>query len=378
MTSALGTRARLGLDVRLPYYTSGGIARYVRQLASRLPAQAPDFDHLHFYHRRDAASYGAGARRVSCWTPAHHRAERLALSLEVLPHRLNLLHSPDFIPPAGGYGKSIITVHDLTFLHYPEFLTAESRRYYNDQIRWAVGHADAIAADSAATAADLTSLLGVAPEKITVIHLGLGEAFRPASPQSAAEDAAVLARHNLAPGYVLFVGTFEPRKNVGGLLRAYARLRAKEGATPPLVLVGRSGWLFDETLKLIGDLRLSEAVRRFEELPEAALPAFYRGAAAVVLPSHYEGFGFPVLEAMGCGIPTVISNRASLPEIAGGAALEVEPDDTVALSEALGRVLSDAGLRRDLVARGLARAGAFTWESTAQATLALYRRVLAS
>jgi glycosyltransferase involved in cell wall biosynthesis len=368
----------LGLDVRLPYYTSGGIARYVRQLASRLPALAPDCEHVHFYHRRDQASYGAGARRAPCWTPAHHRAERLALGLEVLPYRLSLLHSPDFIPPAGGYGKSVITVHDLTFLRYPEFLTAESRRYYNDQIRWAVGHADAIAADSAATAVDLTSLLGVAPEKITVIHLGLDDAFRPASPESSAKDAIVLARHSLTPGYVLFVGTFEPRKNVGGLLRAYARLRAMDGATPSLVLVGRSGWLFNETLRLIDDLRLSDAVRRFEDLPEAALPAFYRGAAVVVLPSHYEGFGFPVLEAMGCGIPAVISNRASLPEIAGGAALEVEPDDIIALSEALGQVLSDAGLRRDLAARGLARAGGFTWESTAQATLALYRRVLAT
>jgi len=378
MTLAPGARARLGLDVRLPYYTSGGIARYVRQLASRLPELAPEFEHVHYYHRRDTAVYGAKARRVACWTPAHHRAERLALSLEVLPQRLNLLHSPDFIPPARGYGKSVITVHDLTFLRYPEFLTAESRRYYNDQIHWAVRRADAIAADSAATAADLTSLLGVAPEKVTVIHLGLDEAFRPASPENASEDAAVLASHQLQPGYLLFVGTFEPRKNVGGLLRAYARLRAVTGAAPPLVLVGRAGWLFEETLKLIGDLRLSEAVRRLEDLPEAALPAFYRGAAMVVLPSHYEGFGFPVLEAMGSGVPAVISNRASLPEIAGGAALEVEPDDIGALSEALGHVLADEGLRRDLVARGLERARAFAWDATARATLALYRQVLTS
>jgi glycosyltransferase involved in cell wall biosynthesis len=241
-----------------------------------------------------------------------------------------------------------------------------------------VRRATAISADSAATQADLIRLLQVPPEKIMVIHLGLDPEFAPASAGDAAADAARLAELGLSPGFLLFVGTFEPRKNVAGLLQAYACLRQQRPDSPPLVLVGRSGWLFEETLRRIQDLKLETAVRRLEDAPDTHLPALYRGASALVLPSHYEGFGFPVLEAMGCGTPAVIADRASLPEIAGDAALQVDPDDHEALAAAIGRVLDDSGLRAELVRRGLDRARAFTWERTARQTLDLYERVLAS
>jgi glycosyltransferase involved in cell wall biosynthesis len=370
---------RLGLDVRLTYYTAGGIAKYARRLAEALPALAPEQEHYHFYRRGHDITYSRAARRVDCFTPAHHPAERLALAAEIAPYRLDLHHSPDFIPPQLGCRRSVITVHDLTFLLYPQFLTPGSRRYYNDQIAWAVRHAAAISADSAATQADLVRLLGVAPQKVTVIHLGLDPAFAPATPEQAATDAERLAELGLPPGYVLFVGTFEPRKNVAGLLRAYAFLREQRPDCPPLVLAGRSGWLFDETLRQIQALKLETAVRRLEEVPDGVLPALYRGASVLALPSHYEGFGFPVLEAMGCGTPAVIADRASLPEIAGNAALKVhDPDDYEALAAALGQVLDDSALRAELVRRGFERARAFTWERTARQTLALYEAVLAN
>ena len=232
--------------MRLAFYTSGGISRYVRHLAAALPAHDTSFDYTHFYHRRDTKSFSPIARRVSCWTPAHHRLERLALAAEIMPYGLDLLHSPDFIPPLGGYRRSIITVHDLTFLLYPEFLTAESRRYYNDQIRWAVRRCDAISADSQSTKADLTRLLNVPPEKITVIHLGLEPAFCPDEPANTASgsERRAPAATEVLPGYLLFVGTFEPRKNIPGLLRAYAAFRRRWPEAPDLVLAGRQGWLF--------------------------------------------------------------------------------------------------------------------------------------
>ncbi len=366
---------RLGLDARLTYYSAGGIAKYIRNLAAALPALAPERAHVHFYRRKQAETFSPAARRVDCWTPAHHRLERWALAAEILPHGLDLLHSPDFIPPAAGYRRSVITVHDLTFLRYPEFLTVEARRYYNSQIGWAVRRAAAIAADSQATKVDLMELLGVPGDKVTVIPLGLDPEFRPDAPEGA--DVATLGRLGLARGYVLFVGTFEPRKNVKGLLRAFAQWRSEVPEAPPLVLVGRAGWLFDETLAEITRLGLEAHVRRLEELPAADLPAVYRGAGVLVLPSHYEGFGFPVLEAMGCGTPVICSNRASLPEIAGDAAVMVDPDDERALADALGRVLGDTTLRAELAARGLVRAQLYTWERTARETLALYERVLA-
>ena len=363
----------IGLDVRLTYYTGGGIARYVRHLATDLPSVDPAFSFMHFYRRGHKQTFSTAAQRINCWTPAHNRFERLALSAEVWPHRLRLLHSPDFIPPAGGYGRSVITIHDLTFLRYPQFLTPHSRRYYNDQIRWAVGRADAISADSHATRADLINLLGAPPEKITVIHLGLEPVYN-ANP--AADDGALRQKLGLTSGYILFVGTFEPRKNVDGLLAAYARLRLRAPDAPRLVLVGRRGWLFESTLRRLRELALEPHVTLLTELAETDLPALYRGAALFVLLSHYEGFGLTVLEAMGCGVPAVIANRPSLPEIAGDAALAVEPDDPEAAADALYRGLTDSALRATLAARGRQRAAQFTWENTARATLALYHAVL--
>jgi glycosyltransferase involved in cell wall biosynthesis len=364
---------RLGLDVRLTYYTGGGIARYIRHLAAELPTLAPADQHVHLYRRGHSETFSARARRVNCWTPAHHRLERWTLSAEAALHRLDLLHSPDFIPPRAGYRRSVITVHDLTFLLYPEFLTPDSRRYYNDQIAWAVRRTDAISADSHATKSDLVERLGVPPEKVTVIHLGLDEGFH----RDGEASGPTLAAMGLAPGYVLFVGTFEPRKNVSGLLEAYARLRRALPDVPPLVVAGRRGWLFEQVQTRLRELRLEAHVRFFEEVSEAQLKALYHGAGVFVLPSHYEGFGFTVLEAMASGAPAVVANRASLPEIAGDAALRVEPDDPDAIASSLQRVLTDSALRSEMVQRGQAQAQRFTWAKTAEATLDLYRRVLA-
>jgi glycosyltransferase involved in cell wall biosynthesis len=363
---------RIGLDLRITYYTDGGIARYARRLASALPELAPEHEHVHLYRRGHHETFSARARRVVCWTPAHHQFERSALGLELLPKRLDLLHSPDFIPPYFGVGRRVITVHDLTFLHHPEFLTEDSRRYYAGNIRQSIEVADAIIAVSHATKADLVDLLDVPVEKVRVVHQGLDERFRvlPAS-----DVDATLMQYDLERGYILFVGTFEPRKNVPGLLRAYAHLRKCRPDAPPLVLVGNRGWLFNEAARLMESLGLREHVRYFENLPDPDLPALYNGARVLALTSHYEGFGFPILEAMASGTPCVISDRSSLPEVAGPAALAVDPNDAEALANALDRLLTDRSLHAELRQRGLERAGSFSWERTARETLAVYRDV---
>jgi glycosyltransferase involved in cell wall biosynthesis len=266
---------RLGLDVRLTYYTSGGIAKYVRRLAAWLPALDNAREHVHLYHRGHAETLSEQARRVNCWTPAHHRLESAALAIEIWPLRLDLLHSPDFIPPLGGSRRSVITVHDLAFLRYPEFLTAESRRYYNGQIRRAVRQAHAIISVSGATRDDLVQWLGVPSEKITVIHHGADEAFRPLAPEA---FQPALGRLGLRPGYVLFLGTFEPRKNVAGLLNAYARLRQRLPDAPPLVLAGGKGWLFDPTAALVQTLQLGPWVQFVPDFSTGDAPrALQRG-----------------------------------------------------------------------------------------------------
>jgi glycosyltransferase involved in cell wall biosynthesis len=364
---------RLGLDARLTYYTTAGISSYIRRLAAELPALDPHNAYLILHSRkaREPLPMPPNARRVNCWTPSHHRLERAALAAEVWPLGLRLLHSPDFIPPLDGRWRSVITVHDLTFLRYPQFLTPESRRYYNQQIQAAVRRADAILADSAATRDDLLALLSVPASKITVVHLAADERFQPQPPEAV---RAVLERHHLPGEYLLFVGTLEPRKNIHGLLHALAALPA----APPLVLAGRRGWLFDQTQALISDLKLEERVHLLKEFPAADLPALYTGASVFVLPSHYEGFGLPVLEAMACGTPVVIADRASLPEIAGEAALRVDPDDPASIAAAVERALYEADCRQNLVARGFEQVRQFSWRRTVEQTLAVYHRLLQS
>lgn len=367
--------ARIGIDARLTYYTQGGIAQYTQCLIRALAALEPPHEFLILHSRKDNRNLAVapGQRRIRCWTPAHHRFERLTLALELAPCRLDLLHSPDFIPPLNGRYRSVITVHDLAFLRYPQFLTAAARRYYNGQIAAAVARADTIIAVSEATRADLLEMLRVPAEKVTVIPEAAGEQFRPVPP---AEIAQLSKERGLPTGYILFVGTIEPRKNIGGLLRAYAYLRTLLPDAPPLVIVGGRGWLDEEIFALYEALNLQQWVIWYGPADPADLPALYSGAAVFCLPSFYEGFGLPPLEAMACGTPVVVSNRSALPEVVGEAGVLVNPDDVEEIAEALRRVLTDSALAADLRQRGLQRAALFSWGEVARRTLALYERTL--
>ena len=371
-----GCVTRIALDARLAYYRrESGIGQYIVHLARLLPRLDPDRGYTVLQSRKDGVDL-AGApntQRVSLWTPCHNRFEQWTLPIELVRARFGLLHSPDFIPPFYGRYRRVITVHDLTFLHYPQFLTSESRRYYNDQIARACAAADHILADSHATQTDLIGLLRVPADKVTVVWLAPDARFKPQAAQAA---RLRLDRLGVPGAYFLFVGTFEPRKNVSGLLNAYGILREHETGLSSLVLAGRRGWLFDETLAQVDRLGLRNHIIVLDTPSDDDLAALYSSAMALVLPSHYEGFGLPVLEAMSCGAPVVISDRGSLPEIAGGAALVVDPDDAHALAEAMKRATGDADLRARLRERGLARAAEFGWERCARETLAVYDRVL--
>lgn len=364
---------RIGIDLRLHAYAPGGIAHYAWRLAEHISPLLPADTLQVFQHRKETGTLSApGARVRQVWTPPHHRLERWALGAEIMPARLNLLHSTDFIPPAWGARHTVITVHDLTFLLYPQYLTAESQRYYNDQIVWAVERADAIIADSYATQRDLEARLGVSPERVTVIHLAADSRFRPLP---APEVEAGLQRYGLAPGYLLFVGTWEPRKNLRGLLDALELLHA-QGEQRTLVIAGRPGWLYDEIFQHIKALGLEAWVRFVEGISSEDLVLLYNGALLLALPSFYEGFGLPALEALQCGTPAVVANRASLPEVVGEAGLLINPEDPQTLAAACQQLAQDARLRAQLRDLGLAQAARFSWDKMARETLAVYQHVL--
>ncbi len=365
---------RVGVDARLLHYRQGGIAVYIyhvlKELAA-LDAQSAYFV-LHSRKGEERFVFGPNFRRANLWTPSHHRLERWALSLELLRLRCDVLHSPDFIPPQWGARRHVVTVHDLNFLYYPQFLTPESRRYYNGQIAWAVRRADHILVDSEATKRDLIDRLDAPAEKITVHMLGVDAQFRPLPPDEVAQARRRLA---LPPAFLLFVGTFEPRKNIKGLLEAYRHLRDALPDAPPLVLAGRRGWLFEDALAAVDALRLSEHVRWLENPPFDVLPALYNAAELLVAPSFYEGFGLTPLEAMACGLPTVVARRSALPEVTGDAAVYIDPDDPEDIAGGMLHLLQDADLRGRLARQGLARARRFTWAQTAQTVLETYRKV---
>lgn len=356
----------IGIDARLTYYRVGGISTYIRRLVTALEKLDTTNDYTVLHSRKARESLTTRFRRASLWTPCHHRLERAAVSVELARFNLDVLHSPDFIPPWRGAKRHIITIHDLNFLHYPQFLTSESRRYYNGQIEYAVRHADHILADSEATRTDLVRMLGVPAEKITVHLLGVDESFRPLPLETLQPYRQQL---ELPAEFVLFVGTFEPRKNILGLLEAYSLLPP---TTPPLVLVGTRGWVFEETLARASQPDLRNRVLWRESVPQAALPALYNLATLLVLPSFYEGFGFPPLEAMACGTVPIVSHRSSLPEIVGDVGLQIDPDDPAALADAIRFALDHPDWRATMRQAGLERAATFTWENTAQTALSVY------
>lgn len=365
---------RVGIDARLVYYSQAGIGQYIVQLVQALSRLAAEEEFLLLHSRKDGTILApqAGFTRIPIWTPSHHRFEQLTLSMELALLGLDLLHSPDFVPPFHRRFRSIITVHDLAFLLYPHFLTRQAARYYG-QIDQAVRVTDHVIAVSESTKADIVGLLGVPEEKITVIYEAAKPIFR--SLERDVSRAEVRERYGLDDPFLLAVGTVEPRKNLMTLFEALRVLEDRRQLRPQLAVVGSRGWLFEETLARVKELGLEERVRFLGRLPDEELLCLYNAARVHVYPSLYEGFGLPPLEAMACGTPTVSSNVSSIPEVVGDAALLVDPHDPVALAEALWRMLVDEDLQGHLSRRGLERATAFSWDRAARETLAVYQRV---
>ncbi|MFO7697135.1 MAG: glycosyltransferase family 1 protein [Anaerolineae bacterium] len=361
----------IGIDTRLMYYQMAGIGRYTLQLIRALSriesddrytllqsnrAKEPIIDHARFAHHK-------------VYTPAHHRLEQLVLPFEISHLGLNVLHSPDFIPPFRRNCASVITIHDLNFMLYPHFLTRDAARYYG-QIDIAVRRADAIIAVSHATKADIVRLLGVPESKVSVIYEAAGSAFQPMD--DAALPDRVHARFGVRGDFVLFVSTIEPRKNVPTLLRAFRQLLDDYRLDVQLVLAGQKGWLYEEVFDLVKDLELEDDVRFVGRVSTEELVWLYNTARALVAPSIYEGFGLTPLEAMACGTPVVVADVSSLPEVVGDAGLKVDPYKPDEMAVAMWRLLTDAELHASLSAKGITRARCFSWDKAAQETLALY------
>ncbi|KPV54512.1 glycosyl transferase family 1 [Kouleothrix aurantiaca] len=298
----------------------------------------------------------------------------VGLQLRAALGRANVFHCSDqfqYVPPRGA---AVLTIHDLTTLSHPEFHVSDNTSLHSAKDRFAATRATHLIADSHSTKRDIERHLQVPSERITVVHAAAGSQFRPYTPT---EIQATLHGYGLQhDGYILMVGTLEPRKNHTALINAYARLRATLAAegidAPPLAIAGAHGWKYEDILAAPGRAGVEQHVRWLGKVPAEHLPVLMAGAQVFAYPSLYEGFGLPVLEALACGAPVVAANNSSLPEVLGDAGLYCDALDTESIAQALGTLLRDGALRAQLRQAGPARAAQFSWERTARETLAVY------
>ncbi|HEX6730127.1 MAG TPA: glycosyltransferase family 1 protein [Pyrinomonadaceae bacterium] len=298
----------------------------------------------------------------------------LTLSAELRKNPVDLLHvqftAPPFCPC-----PVVVSVHDLSFEHLPHTFNRRSRTQLRLTVRHSVRRAARILTLSEHTKQDIVQTYGVDTSRIDAIPLAAAPHFSPVTDTK--ELQRVRHTYGIESNYILYVGSIQPRKNLARLVNAYALLRRKyqAGGLPKLVLAGKCAWLYDETLRALHETGLNDSVILTGYVPESDLPALYSGALCFVYPSYFEGFGLPPLEAMQCGVPVIIGNKTSLPEVVGDAGLLVDPFDVEALAAAIEDLINNSVLRSQLRVKGLARAGMFDWKETARRTLEVYQRI---
>jgi glycosyltransferase involved in cell wall biosynthesis len=366
-----------GLDLRPSLSRPTGVGTYVLGLAGRMAALAPD-DRFHYF--------SASMKERYPWRPwpknVHLVDRRLPVrglnfawnrlgypSLDrLVGASLDLVHSPSPLLIPTRRARRVVTLHDLFFLKHPDMVGADVQRDYVPLVRDHVRRADGVICVSEYTAAEARRLLEVPDEKIAVTPHGIDLVYREVPSASRVDEA--LRRLHLPHGGILYLGTEEKRKNLVTLVMAYMALARRRKDLPPLILAGPgSDWAQ-------GGSQIGPQIRATGYLEKADVRALMAASAVLVLPSLEEGFGLPVVEAMAAGLPVVCSGGTALAEVAGDAALLVDPRDTRGLTHAIERVLDDPALARDLRERGLVRSRLYDWTDTAARTLAFYRKVL--
>jgi glycosyltransferase involved in cell wall biosynthesis len=310
---------------------------------------------------------GAGSRAArTAWQQARLPGRLSALGIDVL-------HSTHHtLPLRPVRARRVVTIHDVTFFRIPQRYPPARRIYMQTVTRLAAKVADALIVPSKTVRDDVVATLAVAPEHVHVTYEAASSAYSPVDPEAA---RAVACRYGMDGAYVLSVGSLEPGKNRGRLIRALRALR-DEGIECSLLVAGQPAWDYERDYALVSDLGMADRVRFAGYVPQADLPALQSAAIAFAFPSLYEGFGLPVLEAMACGAPVLTSNVSATAEVAGDAALLVDPLSVASIKEGLRAVITDDALRRKMASAGLARAAEFRWRQTADETHAVYERVM--
>jgi glycosyltransferase involved in cell wall biosynthesis len=284
---------------------------------------------------------------------------------------LDLLHSIAFVPPKTFKGKTVMTVFDLTFLLYPQTQKWTGHFWWKLLGTRGIKNANHLIAISESTKNDLIRLLGIEENKVTVIYPFVTDKFKPQS-----NCKATISKYNLQDPYILYVGTLERRKNIANLLRSFALLKQDQSIQHSLVIVGQPGWLYKDIFHILDQLNIKKNITLLGYVPDEDLPSLYSCADLFVFLSHYEGFGFPVLESMSCGTPVLSSNTSSIPEVIGDSGITVPPGNVEQIFYQMRRILSDKDLQKCLISKGFSKAATFYKERFASETLKVYEKVI--
>jgi glycosyltransferase involved in cell wall biosynthesis len=381
----------VGINAHLLAFTSNyrqaGLSRYIYELLLKLP-QADSHIKLTAFTGNGLVSPGflAGKARnlrlSQSRLPTVKAPVRIAWEQAVLPFaaagaRLDLLHCPVNVRPLFSPCPVVITIHDLIFLRYPKSFHPAKRAYLAAMTGWSARHANHIIAVSEATRKDVIELLGVRPARVTTIHNGVGEQFKPL-PQD--EQDRFRAQKEISGRVALYVGTLEPRKNLAMLLNAFRPIADDPAFSDVTLAIGGSkGWYYDEIFSTAERLGLTAGgrVRFLGRVPDEELAVWYNIASVFAYPSIYEGFGLPPLEAMACGTPVVVANTSSLPEVVGDAGELADPEDAGAWGRVLRSLLADRERAGEMGRRGMLQARKFSWDRAARETAQVYGQVLA-
>ncbi len=367
---------RVCLDVQSAVTQRAGVGRYTRQLAEHLGAMAGDheLDLFYFDFKRRGSPFPVSNAtfKANRWIPgrlAQASWKRLNWPpFDTLAGTSDLYHFPNFILPPLRRGRTVVSIHDVSFIRFPQFAEAANLRYLTAKIRDTVRRADAIITISEFSAGEIVEFLDVPADRVFPIHLGIDASF---APQSDERVAAIRQKYELNRPYLLAVGTIEPRKNLPFIVDVFEQLKGFDG---DLVLAGGTGWKHGPIFERIAASPLADRIRHLVPRDEDDLPSLYGGAACLLQPSFYEGFGFPPLEAMACGIPVVSSRGGSLPEVIGDAAPLLDTDSVepwcATILEQVERGTAGAEARRQHAAR-------FKWQTTADRTWDVYTKVTA-
>ena len=370
-------------------YRNGGISRYIRHLLNAIARQPGQHEYTVFVNGQETVKrlrqeqeQAAQIEYISVYWPENRPASRVVWEQRDLPallreRRIEVFHSPANVLPEmlPRECAGVVTLHDLAFLLYPEVLTRAKRVYHRIFTTRSLRRATMIIAVSNSTKKDAIELVGIAPDQIQTVYTCIDERFSNVITNE--EKQTFYQKHGLDGGYLLYLGTLEPRKNIPTLLEAYRELREVYSRKEKLVLVGGKGWLYDEIFAKAQSLGLASEVLFPGYVSNEEQLLWYHGASAFAYPALYEGFGLPVAESLACGVPVVTSNVSSLPEAGSDIALMVDPLDSHALAAALQRALTDTMLRQRCSELAPTVSQRFSAQKMAQQTIAVYEQAAA-